>query len=164
MNTQTTVIIGEILATHGINDWVTIKSFSYPPENLISYDTFIYIDNSKVFVKILQLKIMPKKIIIQIEDYNEINKSEILIGKNIFINNSDMPPLEKGEYYWKDLEGLDVFTSENEYLGIVDFIFNNGANDVIAVKKDNVHNYIALIKSNLSIIYNKKIIIKNESI
>ena len=47
---------------------------------------------------------MPKKIIIKIENYDDINTSEYLVGQNIFIEASDIPTLKKGEYYWKDIE------------------------------------------------------------
>ena len=66
------------------------------------------------------------------------------------VDNKSLPSLESGEYYWKDLIGLNVFTTKNKSLGVVDFIFNNGSNDVFAIKNNNIISYIAFIKDNIS--------------
>ena len=56
-------------------------------------------------------------------------------------------------------------TTKNEHLGIVDFIFNNGSNDVLAIKNNNKSiSYIAFIKKNISKIDNDKIIMCDESV
>ena len=107
---------------------------------------------------------MPKKIIVKIEDFDDINISEKIIGKNILVNNKSIPSLECGEYYWKDLIGLKVLTTKNKDLGIIDFIFNNGSNDVLAIKNNNIISYIAFIKDNINKIDNDKIIICDESV
>ena len=55
-------------------------------------------------------------------------------------------------------------TSKEEYLGFVDFIFNNGSNDVLAIKNSNKYIYVAFIQDNITLISNKKIIINHESV
>ena len=98
------------------------------------------------------------------KNYNDINSSESLIGQNIFIEASDIPPLKKGEYYWKDIEGLEVYTSKDSYIGSVDFIFNNGANDILAIKQNRDFVYIPYINDHIEVIPNEKIIIDHETI
>tara|TARA_B100001057_G_C22656797_1_gene874312 strand:- start:470 stop:964 length:495 start_codon:yes stop_codon:yes gene_type:complete len=164
MNTQSFIVIGKILATHGIKGWVSIESYSYPKENIKNYKTFIIINELVEEFEIVDFKMMPKKIIINIKNYECIDQSELIMGKDILINNSDMPVLKSNEHYWKDLEGLDVFTSKNRYLGKVEFIFNNGANDVLALRESKVLSYIALVSDHINIIPNEKIIVNDEYI
>ena len=57
-----------------------------------------------------------------------------------------------------------MYTTKEHYLGKVDFIFNNGSNDVMAIKYDNDYIYIAFIKKNIVVIPNEKIIINHETI
>ena len=163
MKSSSLIVIGKIISTHGIKGWVSIDCYAYPPENLKSYKTFLD-DNYTEEIKILDIKIMPKKIIVKIEDFDDINISEKIIGKNILVNNKSIPSLECGEYYWKDLIGLKVLTTKNKDLGIIDFIFNNGSNDILAIKNNNIISYIAFIKDNISKIDNDKIIICDESV
>ena len=164
MDTQSFIVIGKVLSTHGIKGWVSIQSFSYPKENIRKYKTFVNFEDTIKEIKIIDFKIMPKKFIISLKDYVDISQSQIFVGQNILINKTDMPKLENNEHYWKDLEGLDVITTKDKYLGKVDFIFNNGANDVLALKGNNIHSYIALVKKYVNIIPNEKIIVNDEYI
>ena len=164
MKKLNSVIIGKVLSTHGIHGWLSISCYAHPPENLKKYDTFVILNDSLSKIDINDVKIMPKKIIIKIKDYDSINSSVNIIGKDILIDKSDMPILADGEYYWRELEGLEVVTSKEKYLGLVDFIFNNGSNDVLVIKNNNKYSYIALLKNNITLVSNKKIIINHESV
>tara|TARA_Y100000768_G_C23909623_1_gene649272 strand:+ start:82 stop:576 length:495 start_codon:yes stop_codon:yes gene_type:complete len=164
MNTQSYIVIGKILSTHGIKGWVAIESYSFPQENIKNYNTFLCKNDSMEKIHIKEIKKMPKKLIINIENYVSISQSESLLGQNILVNKSEMPELESNEFYWRDLEGLDVVTSNNKYLGKVDFIFNNGANDVLVLVDNDHHSYVALVKEYVNIIPNEKIIINDEYI
>ena len=164
MISDNTIVIGKIISTHGIDGWLAIESYSYPRENINSYNTHLIVDEQHLPITIKELKIMPKKIIIKLEGYDHISDSEKILGEKIYIKISDLKALEDGEYYWHDLEGLDMYTTREHYLGKVDFIFNNGSNDVMAIKNDNDHIYIALITKNIVVIPNEKIIINHETI
>ena len=164
MNKRDSVIIGKVISTHGIHGWLSILCFSHPPENLKNYNTFIFVDDLVSQIDITDIKVMPKKVIIKIKDYDNITSSQNILGKDILIDKSDMPMLVEGEYYWRELEGLEVMTSQEKFLGVVDFIFSNGANDVLAIKHNNKYIYIALIKDNITLVPNKKIIIKHATV
>ena len=47
---------------------------------------------------------------------------------------SALPKSKRGEYYWADLEGLEVVTVEGVALGRVSHLIATGANDVLVVK------------------------------
>ena len=115
---------------------VGLTDLAFPLRHFSTNNTFLLIEDEVRTIKILQLKVMPKKIIVQLEDYMDISTSQKIIGQNIYVNASEIPSLNKGEYYWKDIEGLNVYTTHDLLIGSVDFIFNNGANDVLAIKKE----------------------------
>ena len=164
MISDAAIVIGKIISTHGIDGWLAIESYSYPRENIKTYNTYLILNKKYLSITINHLKMMPKKIIIKLEGYDHISDSEKILGKKIYIKKSDLKSLKDGEYYWHDLEGLDMYTTEERYLGKVDFIFNNGSNDVMAIKCDNDYIYIAFIKKNIVVIPNEKIIINHETI
>ena len=146
MNKRDSVIIGKVISTHGIHGWLSIYCYAHPPENLKNYNTFIFLNDLIRQINITDIKVMPKKVIIKIKDYDNITSSENILGKDIHIDKSDMPKLSEGEYYWTEIEGLEAVTSEEKYLGMVDFIFNNGANDVLAIKRNNQYIYMKIIQ------------------
>ena len=40
------IVVGEFLNVHGIKGWLTIKSYTYPINNIFDYDLFIEASNS----------------------------------------------------------------------------------------------------------------------
>ncbi len=61
---------------------------------------------------------------------------EAMRGTEIYVARSALPPPKPDEYYWVDLEGLDVKTTEGVALGQVSHLFSTGANDVVVVRGD----------------------------
>ena len=70
----------------------------------------------------------------------------------------------EGSTHVLDIEGLKVYTTKNHYLGFVDFIFHNGANDVLAIKQNNQYIYVPFITSHTQVIPKDKILINHETI
>lgn len=68
-----------------------------------------------------------------IEDRDTV---EAMHGTEVFVARSALPPPSADEYYWVDLEGLDVKTVEGVALGQVSHLFSTGANDVVVVRGD----------------------------
>jgi len=56
-----------------------------------------------------------------------------LIGADIAVERSELPACEPGEYYWADLEGLEVVTPAGDRLGTVDHLVATGGHDVLVL-------------------------------
>ena len=62
--------------------------------------------------------------------------AEQLKGARIFIDQSELPALPDGEYYWRELIGLQVTNQQDEELGRIESILETGANDVLIVRNE----------------------------
>ncbi|MDB6164449.1 MAG: ribosome maturation factor RimM, partial [Xanthomonadaceae bacterium] len=62
--------------------------------------------------------------------------AEALRGADIFAPRSVLPPPGPGQYYWVDLEGLQVRNLEGADFGVVSHLFSTGANDVLVARGD----------------------------
>jgi 16S rRNA processing protein RimM len=69
-----------------------------------------------------------------IKDVSTRDQAESLVGCELWISRSSLPPLDEDAHYWVDLIGLTVFTAGGEYLGRISDIIATGANDVYVVK------------------------------
>jgi len=64
------------------------------------------------------------------------NDAELLRGQQISIPRAEAPSLPAGEYFFQDIVGLRVLTTDGRDLGRVAQILATGANDVYVVRGD----------------------------
>jgi len=75
-----------------------------------------------------------KGMVAQLPGIDDREQAAALIGSDIHVAREQLPPPGKDEYYWVDLEGIEVVTTENVELGRVSHLFATGANDVVVVR------------------------------
>ena len=65
----------------------------------------------------------------------------------------ELPPLEDGDFYWAELEGLRVVTVEGAELGVVKRLMETGANDVLVVQgeRERLIPYVAAVVRNVDL-------------
>ncbi len=139
------VLLGEISAVFGVKGWVKVFSHTSPRVQITYYKEWFLKKprsgkNDWTPIKVLQGRVQGKNIVAQLNGVNERSQAEALIGSKIAIKNSQLEKLPKGEFYWKELIGLNVQTVKGESLGKVDWIFDTGSNDVLIVKKETLEN------------------------
>ena len=71
---------------------------------------------------------------LMLEGIGEANLAQALIGKNVFAEESDLPPPEENEFYYRDVIGCEVLLTDGTRLGVVEDILATGANDVFVVR------------------------------
>lgn len=68
-----------------------------------------------------------------LEGCRDRESAEALRHAAVAVPRSALPEPAPGEYYWHDLIGLAVVTTDGEELGRVDHLLETGANDVLVV-------------------------------
>jgi len=62
-----------------------------------------------------------------------------LVGLQLFVRREQLPETDEDEYYWSDLEGLEVKTTHGELLGRVERLMETGAHDVLVIRGNREH-------------------------
>ena len=93
-------------------------------------------DGQQQTVKVEKGKRQGKGVIARLQGVEDRNSAELLKGRTIAVRRKDLPALDEDEYYWSDLVGMKVRTTEGIELGSVDYLFATGANDVMVVQGD----------------------------
>ena len=65
-----------------------------------------------------------------------MNAAEKLRGHNIVMDKADLGNLPEGRYYAFEIEGLEVYDTENNFLGKIIEVLQTGSNDVYIVKNN----------------------------
>jgi 16S rRNA processing protein RimM len=72
-------------------------------------------------------------------------------GTKLFVPRSRLPDLPDDEYYYSDLEGLDVFDTGGAPLGQVKSVHNHGASDLLEIKRPNSNATVLLPFTNAAV-------------
>lgn len=135
------VILGRIGAPHGLRGWVKVYSYTYPVDNILRYPEWqvgcrdgwrAYRPcDGNLHGRGLTVRLAP------VDGEGGASDREAaarLRGAEVAVWRSEMEAPAPGEYYWVDLIGLRVCTVTGEDLGLVQRIFETGANDVLVVR------------------------------
>ena len=71
---------------------------------------------------------------IKLKGVDDRDAANLLTNCEIVVDSSQLPQLEEGDYYWKDLMGCQVVTTEGYDLGKVVDMMETGSNDVLVIK------------------------------
>ena len=156
------IIVGKILTTHGIKGWFTIGSYTSNPEDIFKYNLKVLIDNKLKQLMVTEHNLMPKKIIMKLEDIDTIESCSKYMNLDLYTLIDELPEVESNEYYWHDLIGCTVFDENSALLGVADSLFTSGDTDILVVKNDNSQKetLIPFLKSNIISVQNSKIIVR----
>lgn len=104
-------------------------------EAILSYQPWLVGEDRKS-VKIVDGRKQGKGLAALLPGYDNREDAVALVGQQIFVDREQMPPTDEDEYYWSDLEGMEVHTTDGKKLGRVDRLMETGANDVLVVSGD----------------------------
>lgn len=129
--------MGRLGAARGLKGWLRVTSYADPPEHLQHYRTWNLLVNDQYMEMTLQhLRITPRGLECLLDGIDTRDAAEALRGAEIRVNRADLPPAGENEWYWADLEGLEVRNLEGQALGRVHSLMATGANDVLIVQGD----------------------------
>ena len=129
------VLLGRVVAPHGVKGQVKLQSYTEPPANLLRYRPWIMVQGGReVTVERPSGRSAGGTLVASLPDIVGRDAAEALVGAEIWCERDVLPRPKPGEYYWSDLEGLEVVTNEGASLGRVSHLFATGANDVMVVR------------------------------
>jgi len=73
-------------------------------------------------------------VLLKLVGYDFRDQTDTLKGEMLLVPMENAIPLEDGEYFLFQLLGLDVYTDEDQHLGVLKDVIETGANNVFVVK------------------------------
>lgn len=132
---STQVIVGRINGLYGVRGWLKIFSYTESRESIIEYSPWQVLKNGQWQIATVEAgRIHGKGVVVKLIGYDDRDSAATLIGCDIAVSREQIGEPEPGEFYWSDLEGLKVINLEGVELGVVDHLFETGANDVVVVR------------------------------
>jgi len=128
------VVLGRIRGAHGVRGWLRVQSFTEAREALADFPRWM-LGDGEVWreYRLEQAEPHADGLLVRLEGVADRDRAQALRGKRVAVWRRELPALPSGEHYWSDLEGLTVTTPQGAVLGVVERLFETGANDVMVV-------------------------------
>lgn len=130
------IIIGKIGAPYGLQGWIKIHAFTEFSDTILDYQPWFLAREGQEWreTPIEKKQIQSNRVMVKFSGVNSPEAASLYTGQLIAILRSQLPALQKNEYYWSDLIGLTVINTKGEIYGKVIYLMATGANDVLVVK------------------------------
>jgi 16S rRNA processing protein RimM len=129
------VILGQVTGLYGVKGWVKVHSYTDPREAILDYkDWALLRDGNWQSVGFAEGKRHGKSIIARFDGVDDRDDAAAYVGDVVGVARESLPATGHGEYYWADLEGLQVIHVDGRTLGKVAYLLATGADDVLVVQ------------------------------
>lgn len=132
--TQTAVLVGVVMAAHGVSGEVKVKSFTADPMALGSYGP-VSSESGHVFEIDSIRHHRGDELILRLSGVNTRNEAEQLKACRLFVPRAALPEPSPREYYHADLIGLRAESSGGNEIGRVSAVLNYGAGDILEITR-----------------------------
>lgn len=148
------VELGRITGAYGIKGWVKVQPHSAQADVLRSAKAWWLVRPAAPLLNdrgsktaapapiaypVVQARAQGAAVVAQLQGVADRNQAEAMRGYVIMASRSAFPAAAEGEYYWVDLIGCDVYTSEQgaepQLLGPVVEVLDNGAHAILRVQR-----------------------------
>ena len=128
------IIIGQITKPHGVRGEMRVKPYTDEPERFTWLDYLYVGETAPQKMAVEQARAHQGMILLKLTAVTTRDAADALRGEWLMLPEDEALPLEEGEYYLYQLEGLAVITDEGEPLGSLTRIIETGANHVFVVQ------------------------------
>jgi 16S rRNA processing protein RimM len=143
------VPVGDITKTHGLKGEVKLRPLVIDPSLVqgVRRARIVGDDVEPEEVVLEKVRGQGGRWIVKFKDCKSIEEAQVLVGRSLEVFSEDFQPLPEGEYYWFQIEGLQVFDEEDRYYGTVNEIIVTGSNDVYVVQDGDKELLLPMIDS-----------------
>lgn len=128
-------MLGALHGAYGLKGWIRVQPFQDTAALLSSkHWQHVSTDGKVTPLEVEKAKIHGAGVVAKIQGIDTPEAASSLRGA-IALYREDFPETQEDEYYWVDLIGCSVVNKEGKAIGVVKGLIDNGAHDILAVKK-----------------------------
>jgi 16S rRNA processing protein RimM len=121
----------------GVKGWVKVYSYTEPRDSILQFRRWVLQGRpERRVLQVAEGRKQGKSIVVRFEGIDDRDAATELLDAEIGVPRGKLPETAPDEYYWTDLEGMQVVNSDGRLLGRVAYLLATGANDVLVVQGD----------------------------
>lgn len=125
--------VAVIVGAHGVHGAVKVKSFTQNPEDFSAYGPLLGADGEVILTPINPRPIN-KAFTMRSPEINTREAAMSLKGTQLFVPRDLFPEPEADEFYYADLIGLDVKSTDGKRVGKICGVHDFGAGDMLEIE------------------------------
>ena len=131
-NNNPLICIASCSGAFGVKGEVKIKSFTDVPEDRFAYGALRDGDGN-VFLSITSHRAVKNGFAVMCAEIETREQAQILSGTKLYVYRADMPAPDEDEFYFEDLIGCEVKTTDGKRMGKIVQVHNFGAGDMLEI-------------------------------
>jgi 16S rRNA processing protein RimM len=129
--------IGKVVRAHGLKGHLKVIPYGETLSSLSAGEmiTACLPDGSSLPIIIVEVRPHQKAFLLLSRGINTLEEARSLVGAELCVPESRLPATAPDEFYWYQLIGLEVVSTDGQQLGTLQKILETGSNDVYVVRQ-----------------------------
>jgi 16S rRNA processing protein RimM len=127
------LVVGRVAGPFGVRGEVKVLLDTDFPE-LVLRATHLFLGDPPVRYPVVQARMQRGMAVLKLLGCEDRAAAEALRGLEVQVRREEAPACGEGEYYYYELIGLQVWSTEGEWLGEVTDVWPTGSNEVLVVR------------------------------
>jgi len=128
------LVVGKIASPFGVRGWTKVVSYTDPLEGLLERQQWRLTQRGNALAyTVVEGKTHGRFLIVKFDGIDDRDEVAKLTNALVVVEREELPDTDDESFYWADLIGLQVMTTDGLCLGEVDRMMETGANDVVVV-------------------------------
>lgn len=126
--------VGVISSTHGVRGEVKVFPTTDDAKRFKKLKSVILdTGRERMPLEVESVKFFKQFVILKFKGIDNINDIEKYKGKSLLVDRKHAVKLQKDEYFVADMIGMDIFTEDGTFFGVLKDVMETGANDVYVI-------------------------------
>ena len=128
------VTLGRVSGVFGVKGWLKVQSYTEPRDNVAKFEVWtLRMNGAERVFAVEDGQDHAGSVVAKLQGIDDRERAREWVGAEIVVERAHLPATRADEFYWTDLEGLEVRTTAGVALGTVDHLLATGGNDVLVV-------------------------------
>ncbi len=142
------VVLGRISAPYGVQGWVRVHAFGDDPLSWRRMpEWWLGEEPDWQPRRLIACRMQGSTLVARFDGVDDRSGAEALVGRYVAAPKQALPANAPGEYYWDELDGLDVVNLDDQTLGRIEGLIETGASVVLRVRDGEAERLLPFVES-----------------
>jgi len=126
---------GRIVGQHGLRGDLRVRPLT-DGSDVLCVASEVYLRDASGRVQrheLARAALHKGQVLLRLKGFEGINQAAVFVGSEVLMRLDALPELDENEYYWHQIQGLEVVDRKHGLLGTLDEMFTTAAHDIYVV-------------------------------